>query len=91
MIRNIETRSSVESDWKPVFSFPPASGINVDYAAQYLDINSELGWDKYRLVTPDQTPWVDDSLGGRWSTEKMGSYKDLGSSFNFTYEPREDF
>lgn len=36
----------------------------------------------------DRTPWVDDNLGGRWSTEKMEAYKALGSSFTFTYEPR---
>jgi hypothetical protein len=37
----------------------------------------------------DPQPWVDDNFGGRWSTEKKDAYLALGSSFNFSYEPRE--
>lgn len=49
-IDNIETRRNSDSeDWKPVFLYAYGD-INPAYARQYLDINRELGWDKYRVV-----------------------------------------
>lgn len=49
-IDNIETRRSADSDdWKPVFLFAYGD-IEPRYARQYLEINRELGWDKYRIV-----------------------------------------
>lgn len=48
-IDNIETRVSETAPWKPVFLFAYGD-IDPRQAKQYLEINEELGWDKFRIV-----------------------------------------
>lgn len=48
-IINILTRTTPNSnDWRPVFA--TLESVNAEYAAQYVDINRQLGWTKYRFV-----------------------------------------
>lgn len=48
-IVNILTRPNSDSDdWKPVFS--TNLGVSVEYATQYVELNHELGWTKYRFL-----------------------------------------
>lgn len=50
-IVSIQTRGSEKMDWKSVF----ASNLSISesYAMQYMDLNYELGWTKYRIVYSD--------------------------------------
>lgn len=41
-------RNADSDDWQPVFR--SIKGVSPEYAAQYVELNRELGWTKYRLI-----------------------------------------
>lgn len=51
--------------------------------------NSYMATTTETATYEDPQPWVDDCFGGRWSTEKKDAYTSRGSSFQFSYEPRD--